>query len=589
MVTAVKYKNKGISGLWVSLAENYSNVTAIIDSYCGLELTYKEMYQIIRLFAAGLQSLGLEKGQHVSLFSENCSKWLVADQAILMCGAVDAVRGSQTPAEELTYIIEHSDSVGLVAENLETIKKLKDCKIDFIVCLSDEYINAIFKKKYNIYSFNEVLKLGAKNEFNGVDIDTDDIATIVYTSGTTGKPKGVMITHGNLMSQVINIEPTLVISAGKKALSILPAWHVYERTCEYFMLSRGVTLIYTNIPNFKNDIKIYKPDYLVAVPRIWEAIYEGIQSELKKSPYIVRKLAEFFLKIGETYIKARRVITGLSPEKTKNKMPALIMMYATQPLYYMGESLIYEKIRLALGGSFKLGISGGGLLAGYLEDFYETVGVNIIVGYGLTESSPVLTLRRQDYNMRCTAGKPIPRTEIKIIDGVVYARGQQVMKGYYKDKVATDEVLSEDGWLNTGDLGWLTDANDLVLTGRQKDLIVLSNGENIEPQPLEELLLKSPYICQVMLVGQDKSHLGALIVPDKEMAGHTDVYKILKKELKEHIQNRNNFRPFERIHCFKVLSEPFSIENGLLTRTMKVKKSAVYEKYRQLVEEMYRH
>jgi len=589
MVTAVKYKNKGISGLWEGLTESYSNVTAVIDTYSGLELTYKKMYQLIRYFASGLQSIGLKKGQHVSLFSENSSKWLVADQAVLMCGAVDAVRGSQSPAEELAYIFEHSDSVGLIAENLETIKKLRDLQLNFMVCLSNEYIDPSFKKKYKIYSFSDILQLGAQHEFVGTDIYCDDLATIVYTSGTTGKPKGVMLTHGSLMSQIISLDSMINVSAGKKSLNILPTWHIYERTGEYFFISKGITMVNTNIPNFKKDIKLYKPDYLVAVPRIWEAIHEGVQSELKKSPYIVKKLAEFFLKTGEIHIKSKRVVNGFSLEETENKLYALVKMYATLPFYSMGESLIYEKIRSALGDSFKLGVSGGGALAGYLEDFYEIIGVNIIVGYGMTESSPVLTIRSLEHNKRYTAGRALPKTEIKIQNGVVFARGPQVMKGYYKDIQATKDVLSEDGWLNTGDLGFIANDNDLVLTGRQKDVIVLSNGENIEPQPLEEVLLKSPYICQVMLVGQDKAHLGALIVPDSELAGYSDVNKILKKELKEQIEKRANFRQFERVQCFKVLDEPFSVENGLLTRTMKVKKNAVYEKYRQLVEEMYRH
>ncbi len=588
MTTATENIDKGLTGIWGNLLKDYSGQTAILDRYSGFELTYKELYRLIRCFASGLQALGLKKNEHVSLFSENSSKWFIADQAILMCGAINAVRGSQSPADELLYILGHSDSKGLIAEDLDTTDKLKDCSLDFIICLSEEEIPREISREYKVYGFKEIVSLGEKHAFHPVRIDKQDLATIVYTSGTTGKPKGVMLTHGNLLSQITSFIQPLGLSAGKKALNILPTWHVYERTCEYYILSRGVTMVYTNVPNFRGDIKRYNPEYLVAVPRIWEAVYEGVHAEIKKLPFLRKKIVNFVLKTGQFYVKKRRIITDMCTEKKGDKLSNFIKSCLAYPFYKAGEKLVYGKLRSALGNSFKLGISGGGLLAGHLEDFYETIGINIIVGYGLTESSPVLTMRRPGYNLRNSAGKPVSGTEIRIREGVVYARGPQVMKGYYKDEKATNEVLFSDGWLNTGDLGWLTPGNDLVLTGRKKDLIVLSSGENIEPQPLEHILLKSPYIYQVMLVGQDRAHLGALIVPTPDMAGNPELHKILKKELKEHIQNRANFRPFERIQCFRVIEEPFSADNGLLTRTMKVKKTEVYKKYGHLADEMFR-
>ncbi|OGI00179.1 MAG: hypothetical protein A2Y25_00330 [Candidatus Melainabacteria bacterium GWF2_37_15] len=583
MTTTIKYKNKGLTSIWEELVLNYAGITAVIDRYSDFELTYKELHQLILDFASGLQSMGLKKDDHVCLFSENSAKWLVADQAVLMCGAVNAVRSSQAPTEELLYILNHSDSTVLIAENLATVEKLKDYSLNFIICLSDENI-----LQDNVYSFKDVVALGKKQEFNPVEIEKDDLATLVYTSGTTGKPKGVMLTHGNLLSQITALVEPLGISPGDKALNMLPTWHTYERTCEYYLLSRGVTMAYTNVINFKEDIKRYNHHFLVSVPRIWEALHSGIHTELKKLPYTRQKLARFLLKTSETHIKARRILTNMTIDGHNNKLHALVSLCATYPAYKLGEKLIFKKIRSALGKNFKQGISGGGALAGYLENFYETVGINITVGYGLTETSPVLTLRKRHFNLRNSAGKPIPGTEIKIQDGVVFARGAQIMKGYYKDQQATNEILSPDGWLNTGDMGWLTPENDLILTGRCKDIIVLSNGENIEPQPLEDALLQSPYISQVMLIGQDQAHLGALIVLNPEASENPGIEKILKKELKEHIQKRPNFRTFEAIKCFRIIDEPFSIENGLLTRTMKVKKPEVYKKYSYLVDEMFR-
>lgn len=619
-------KKNSLSEVWQDFLEFYPDITAVVDRYNDFKLSYKELYEYIYRFASGLQSLGVNKGDHICLFSENSSKWLIADQAIIMAGGVDAVRGSQTPSEELFYILEHSGSKALIAENLETINKLADYlknhPLSFIICLSNEEIPAEIRDNYNVYSFNQVIARGKRAPLNPVKLKRDDIATLVYTSGTTAKPKGVMITHGNFLSQLSVLGEVLGISPGETALNILPSWHIYERTCEYYLLSRGVTLNYTNVQNFKNDIQLYKPDCLIAVPRIWEAIYIGVQGELKKQPDLKQKLIKFLLKSGETFIKSKRIINSQCLDNIKftvsGRLKALMKYSLTFLLHKLGEKLIYNKLRSALGGNFRIGISGGGLLAGYLEDFYETIGIEILVGYGLTETSPVLTLRNQSRNLRKSAGKPVHQTEIKIVDpensqeqgflktGLVLVRGPQVMKGYFKDKRATDEVLSSDGWLNTGDLGWLTPAKDLILTGRNKEIIVLSNGENIEPQPLEDACLTSPFINQIMLVGQDKSHLGALISPDfqalqdwaeKQDYKYADVshiyncpriYKLFKKELKERLQKRLNSRSFEKVQCFKLLQEPFTIENGLLTRTMKIKKAEVQEKYKDQIEDMFK-
>ncbi|HSA06234.1 MAG TPA: AMP-binding protein [Candidatus Gastranaerophilales bacterium] len=617
---------KSITDIWQDFLENYPDVIAVVDRYSSIKLTYKELYDIIYLFASGLQALGLNKGDHVSLFSENSSKWLIADQGILLAGGVDAVRGSQTPVNELFYIVKHSDSKALIAENFETISKLLPClenyHLNFIVCLSEEEFSEEIKAKYNIYSFNHVVDIGKKHPLKPINVNKNEIATLVYTSGTTGEPKGVMLSHENILSQLETLTGVLRFLPGETALNTLPPWHVYERTCEYYLLSCGVTLHYTNALNFKADIQRYKPNYLIAVPRIWQAIYSGIQNELKKQTVIRQKFIKFLLKADEFYIKSKRILTNLCADNINcsfiKKIHAFILFCLSYPFHKFSEKFLQKKLQSALGRNFKLGISGGGALAGYLEDFYEAIGVNIIVGYGLTETAPALTIRNPDYNLRKSAGKPLNKTEIKIVNpesnkesgfletGLVMARGPQVMKGYYKDIEATQKVLSSDGWLNTGDLGWVTPQNDLVLTGRNKDIIALSNGENIEPQPLEDACSSSSYINQIVLVGQDKAYLGALIAPNLDSVQEwakkqslnymdvSDIYKcpkvhnLFKKELKEQIQKRANYRQYEKIQSFKLLEEPFTVENGLLTRTMKLKKAEIQKKYQDLIEEMFK-
>ena len=289
--------------------------------------------------------------------------------------------------------------------------------------------------------------------------------------------------------------------------------------------------------------------------------------------------------------------------------------------------MVYRKIRLATGGEIKAVISGGGSLAKHLENFYEIVGVPILVGYGLTETSPVTNARTLQRNLRGSSGRPIPQTEIQIVDpdsrktlpsgkrGLVLIRGPQVMKGYYKKPEATAKAIDPEGWFDSGDLGWMTPMGDLVLTGRAKDTIVLTNGENIEPQPIEDACIRSPFIDQMMLVGQDEKFLGALIVPNlevlqqwadsqqlglsfpheassstaiaDEVLSDPKVMQLFRRELKEQVKNRPGYRPDDQIKVFQLILEPFSQENGMMTQTLKIKRPIVTERYRAIIDRMF--
>ncbi|HEY9844788.1 MAG TPA: AMP-binding protein, partial [Candidatus Caenarcaniphilales bacterium] len=358
----------------------------------------------------------------------------------------------------------------------------------------------------------------------------ESLATLIYTSGTSGKPKGVMLSHGNLLHQITTLDSVIQPHPGDRTLSILPTWHSYERAAEYFLFSRGCTQIYTNLRHVKRDLQQFKPHYMVSVPRLWESIYEGVQKQFQEQSPRQQQLIDFFFSTSQRYINARRIVQKLSLKQlnpsTAERLAAGLQMSVLGPLHTLGNKLVYRKVRQAMGGSFKQSISGGGSLAMHLENFFEIVGIQVLVGYGLTETSPVLTARRPWRNLRGSAGQPIPETEIRIVDprsrltrepgqrGLIMARGPQIMQGYYQNPEATAQVIDAEGWFDTGDLGWLTPQQDLVITGREKDTIVLSNGENIEPQPIEDACLRSPYIDQIVLVGQDQRSLGALIVPN---------------------------------------------------------------------------
>ncbi|HEY9705922.1 MAG TPA: AMP-binding protein, partial [Allocoleopsis sp.] len=525
---------QSVPEIWPIARNNFGETIALLDPHSKpkVEISYNELYHKIHEFAAGLQALGVKPGDRVALFSDNSPRWFIADQGIMATGAANVVRSSQAEKEELIFILKDSGSTTLIVEDFATLKrlrdKLNDLPINLVVLLTDEQLPE--NETLKILDFSMLIATGIAHNYNPVTIKSDDLATLIYTSGTTGKPKGVMLNHSNFLHQITTFGVVVQPNKGDRVLSILPTWHAYERTVEYYLLSQGCTQIYTNIRYVKKDLKEYKPNFMIAVPRLWESIYEGVQKQFREQPESKQKLIKFLLSASEKYITAKQIINGENLQKIRPSMAdvlnAKIQTTLFYPLHKLGEKLVYTKVKEATGGALKQVISGGGSLAKYLDIFWEIVGVQLLVGYGLTETSPVLTVRRIWHNVKGSAGLPMPGTKIKIVDpetraelpqgsrGLVLAKGPQIMQGYYQNPDATAKVIDSDGWFDTGDLGLLTADNDLVLTGRAKDTIVLTNGENIEPQPIEDACLRSLYIDQIMLVGQDQKMLGALIVPN---------------------------------------------------------------------------
>lgn len=629
------FQLNSLGEIWDLVVSQFGDIIALSDPHSQpkVELNYREVDRNIKQFASGLQSLGVESGEKIALFADNSPRWLMADQGIILNGCVDAVRSSQADRKELLYILEHSDSTVLVIQDLATLKKLepelREFSLKSIILLSDETIEAEFAQP--IYNFPQFMELGAKNTFTPVSQDIDDLATLIYTSGTTGQPKGVMLSHRNLLHQVRYLETVIKPLPGDRILSILPSWHSYERAAEYFLLSRGTTLIYTNIRYFKADLKEYRPHFMVGVPRLWESIYEGVQKQFRDGSKNQQKIVSFFLSVSQKYLDATRISQGLtldnlnpsSIEKITAQVTALLLL----PLHKLGDKLVYQKIRDGVGGCVKTWISGGGSLAKHIDNFFQIVGIPLIVGYGLTETSPVTNARRLHRNIVGASGQPITETEIKIIDletketlpvgkiGLVCIKGTQVMQGYYKNHEATAKAIDSEGWFDSGDLGMVTPQNDLVITGRAKDTIVLSNGENIEPQPLEDACVRSPYIDQIMVVGQDQKYLGALIVPNLESLQkwatsqnlsltfpdvtisldsieQTDLYakeviSLYKQELAREVKNRAGYRSDDRIGAFKLILEPFSMDNGMMTQTLKIKRPVITSHYQDMINSMF--
>jgi long-chain acyl-CoA synthetase len=639
---AVEYDIQTIPDIWAIAAQRFGQATALHAPHLKpvVKLTFGQLYDQIRQCAAGLQQLGLQPGERICLFADNSPRWLIADQGMMMAGAVNAVRSSQADKDELLFLLEDSGSIALFVEDLGTWQKLHSSipqlPLRFVVLLTDETPPA--DSPIKILNFSQLMAIGATHPLTPHGRTRSDLATLIYTSGTTGKPKGAMLSHGNLLHQVETLGAVVQPKLGDRILSILPTWHAYERSAEYFLLSQGCTQVYTSIRTVKKDLAEFKPQYMVSVPRIWESVYEGVQKQFREQPEKKQKLINFFLNASDRYIHARRIWNNLELLHLDPSLPerllAGIQLIALAPIHALGEKIVYNKVRqAATGGEFRQAISGGGALARHIDDFFEIMGIEVLVGYGLTETSPVTNARRPWRNLRGSAGQPIPGTEVRIVDqetrkplpvgqrGLVLLRGPQIMQGYYNNPEATRKAINPDGWFDSGDLGWMTPENDLVLTGRAKDTIVLTNGENIEPQPIEDACLRSPYVDQIMLVGQDQKSLGALIVPNLDalekwtvtqgytldlpnhpaaatVAGTaTNLYPLtldskpiqdlMRKELNREVQNRPGYRADERIGPFRLLTEPFSIENGLLTQTLKIRRNVVMDRYQGMINEMF--
>ncbi len=630
---------QGLDQLWPELERQYGDAVALVaphDTEDKETVSFSALRQRIDQAAAGFAALGLGSGEVVALFAENGPRWLVADQGLMRCGAANAVRGSSAPVEELRYILADSGSVGLVVESAALLASLElDAearqRLRFVVLLEGEAPSAPDPAHLPCLSWASFMAQGAAAPLPAAPSGgAGRLATLLYTSGTTGEPKGVPLSHGNLLHQVRNLGALVDPKPGDEVLSVLPIWHAYERSVEYFLLSCGCRQTYTTLRHFKNDLQRVRPHYMVSVPRLWEAILSGFEDALAAMPPGRQRLLRAALANSRAFHTARRTALDLTltPEAPATRQRARVESLARWPAEALAAAQLWPKLRQQLvGGRLRTAISGGGALAPYVDGFFEAVGIELLVGYGLTETSPVLTCRRQWANRRGSAGQPLAETSLRIVDpesrrtlaigerGLVLARGPQVMAGYWGKPEATAKVLDGQGWFDTGDLGLLLADGTLVLTGRAKDTIVLSSGENIEPGPLEDALAALPMVEQVMVVGQDRRQLGLLLVPKAEalaawalaqglpvakgsevgaagppsadpLPADPALLKALNREFNRVLAARAGSRPDERLAGVAVVA-PFTIENGLLTQTLKQRRDRIAQRDAAAIEGLY--
>ena len=609
-----------VDAVWPWLADRHGSIAAVDAPHAAHpeHFNFGELAERIATAAAAFRVHGVQEGDVVALFAENSPRWLVADQGLMRAGAADAVRGASAPVEELRYILEDCKATALVVQNAELWQRLdlspvKRAELKLVLQLEGE-------PGEGVMGWDTFLSAGAGCAPIRPAGGRQSVATVLYTSGTTGQPKGVPLTHANLLHQMSSLACVAYPEPGAPVLSVLPIWHAYERSASYYFLSCACTQTYTTIKQLKKDLPRVRPIAMATVPRLWEAVQAGFEDVLKTFPPSRQRLLRAALANSAAQRKAMRTARNLllDPVSELERLRALASAALRWPLHALASTLIWPKLRRQLsGGQLAYPISGGGAIAPHIDAFFEAVGIELLVGYGLTETSPVVSCRRPWRNIRGSSGLPMPQTAFRIVDpetgqplafrqrGRVLVRGPQVMAGYLGKPEASAKVLDADGWFDTGDLGMLLPDGSVALTGRAKDTIVLSSGENIEPGPLEEALVASPLIEQVMLVGQDERQLGALIVPRPEailawakdsgvtvaddlggQPGNPALLRLLMRECNRLLKQRAGSRGDERLTGV-VLVDPFSIENGLLTQTLKQRRDRITSRDQRLIDFLY--
>ncbi|MBI3123366.1 MAG: long-chain fatty acid--CoA ligase [Ignavibacteriales bacterium] len=563
-------------------------------------ITYDELARQTDLFALGLASMGVKRNDKVAIIAENRPEWVYSDFAILGLGAIDVPLYPISTSETIEFCVNNSESVGIIVSNkfqLNKVLKVRNsCKtLRFIVVMNNDEKGL----EKDVFTFADIQSKGLEFQRNNPSYFDDslklcqenDLCTIIYTSGTTGEPKGVMLTHKNITSNVKGAHEVFDIGETDIFLSFLPLCHIFERMGGYYTaFSCGATIAYAeSIEKVSQNLKEIQPTIMTAVPRLFERIYSKIKRNVDSQPEKKQKIFNWAIELGKEFQVAK---------KSGHPIPIFLSLKRK-----LADKLVYHKLREATGGRLRFFISGGAALSRELGLFFEAVGILVIEGYGLTESSPVICCNRvNDYKFG-TVGKPYPGVEIKIAkDGEILAYGPNIMQGYYKNKKETDETIKE-GWLHTGDIGVFDAEGFLIITDRKKHLFKTSGGKYIAPTPIENMFLASKYIDQFILIGDRRMFLSALIVPDyealkeyadanripyknvEELVEMKQIYELLDKELGQFQKKLANF---ERVRKFAVLDKPFTIETGELTPSLKVKRKVIEERYKGLIEDMYK-
>ncbi len=584
-----------LSDLFLRTVEKYQSDPAFLRHRDGIweTISYQEASEMVRWVTSAIQSLGLRRGDRAAILSENRLEWALTDYACLCAGVQDVPIYSTLPAVQVSYILRDSGSRLVFVSTEEQLAKVMEVKdecpdLEHVITFDEQPGPSDF-----IMTWERMLEVGreaglTRGEFLEMarDVRPDDVATVIYTSGTTGPPKGVMLTHGNLFSNVEASSRVLDVYRGDRTLSFLPLSHVFQRMVDYLLLSRGCCIAHArSLLTLTKDFPTIRPTVVVSTPRLYEKIYTGVMDQEGFKGRIIR----WATKVGDTW--AGETLAGRKPSR------ALLAKRA------LADRLVFRAIRDRFGGRIRWFVSGGAPLSPDIGRFFYSVGLLILEGYGLTETSPVTNVN-SDRDFRIgTVGRPVPGTEVRIAeDGEILVRGPQVMKGYLGRPEATTEVITEDGWFHTGDIGELDDDGFLKITDRKKDIIVTSGGKNIAPQAIEGVLVTSPFVDQAILVGDRRKFPSVLVVPNftkleawaqgqgirsldrRELLKQPKVQDLMRQEVMAKFRDLARFETPKKIG---LLVTPFSIEDGTLTPSLKVKRRVVEHRYAELIETLY--
>ncbi|MEI6847103.1 MAG: long-chain fatty acid--CoA ligase [Chlorobiaceae bacterium] len=559
-------------------------------------ISYRELEEDIHHFSAFLKHKGVSAKDRVAILSENRPGWYLADMAILSIGAIDVPLYPSLTPNQIEYMLKNCSARAIVVSNMLQLGKILSIwknlpELSFVVIM-----NRLEEKIENVIDLNQAKDEGLKildtnpSIMEGEPVETDDVATIIYTSGTTGIPKGVMLTHRNICENVKSCSSIIGLNESDCSLSFLPLSHAYERTGGYYLLfSCGVSIyLAESIETIALNMSEARPTIIFTVPRLFDRMKMSIIKQISTENAIKQKIFYWALNTGEKY---HRQIDE------KGNASTVVALQHT-----IADKLVYQKIRKKFGGRLRYFVSGGAALPRKIGEFFQALDIFILEGFGLTETAPVTHINRPEKIKFGTVGAAVDNVEVKIAeDGEILLKGPNIMKGYWQDDAATREV-TRDGWFCSGDIGVIDKEGYLKITDRKKNIIVTSGGKNIAPIPIENLISESPYVEQVIVIGEKRPFLIALIVPDfskiREYALQKGIHAESDKEL---IQNKNILQIYEqllqkisqqlatheKVRKFLLIGEAFTVENDNMTPTLKLKRKAIINRYAAEIEKVY--
>ncbi len=570
-------------------------------------LSTQEFFDQVRDQSLGLGTLGVEAGDRVAILSDSRPEWMIADFAILTLGGVTVPIYPTLPPSQVRYILADSNASVIVAADEQQAAKVRDVWGDLpnlralVVMDAPEgeaaSAGGTVEPGRETLSVDELAARGHRHLISGngvglryketaMAVQPDQLATIIYTSGTTGEPKGVMLTHGNVASNMIDSAGVVVLNDEDVTLSFLPLSHAFERVVNLLNLWRGVTITFAeSLETIAPNMQLVRPTVMTGVPRVYEKLHARIFEAVESAPPLRRKLFHWAVGVGTARARAR-----LAGERVP---------LGTALQFPLADRLVLSKIRGRLGGRIRILVSGSAPLMVPVAEFLFAIGAPVLEGYGLTETSPTVSVNPLEKPKLGTVGPAIPNVELRIADdGEVLVRGPNVMQGYYRKQAATDEVI-RDGWFHTGDLGSLDGDGYLTITGRKKELIVTAGGKNIPPAPIEAALKRSPLVAEAVLIGDRRPYCAALLIPDfpslaaRASAGDTPREALVERPdvirlFDDVVAGVNaDLAPHEQVKRFALLPAEFTIATGELTPTLKVKRNIVCDRWADAIERLY--